>query len=196
MDARYWQNRYESGDTPWDIGGISPAILDILTLLPSKDLRILIPGAGFGHEAKWLHERGFSNVTVCDWAPSAMQGLLTRCPDFPKDHLLTTDFFTLGGLFDLILEQTFLSALPQEKWPQYADQCKALLAPEGYLTGLLFATPFKQAGPPFGATIEDYVALLDERFNQVIIYPTPRSIGPRQGNELFFKASQRHVPIN
>jgi len=188
MDARYWQNRYETGDTPWDIGGNSPAIMDVLTQLAPKDLRILIPGAGHGYEVCWLHREGFSQVTVCDWAPSALEHIRKSCPGFPKEHLVESDFFELEGCYDLIIEQTFLSALPPETWPRYMDQCAKLLSPSGCLTGLLFASPFGRPGPPFGAYQQEYEALFSRRFWDLEIHLTSQSLGPRKGNELFFKA--------
>lgn len=190
IDARYWQNRYQLEDTPWDIGGISPAMQEVLESLASPDLRILIPGAGRGYEAGWLHRHGFRNITVCDWAKAALDGLRANCLDFPDENLILADFFNLRGEYDVILEQTFLSALHPDQWPSYMNHCADLLLPGGRLTGLLFASRFPKPGPPFGADESAYRSLLSPRFTIDAMGITPNSIRPRQGNELFFNATR------
>jgi methyl halide transferase len=188
LDARYWQNRYLEGNTPWDIGGISPAILDYLEALPPGPLRILIPGAGKAHEAKWLLGHGFTDVWVCDWAEAAILAFRDIAPEFPERQLLCRDFFTLEGPFDLILEQTFVSALPPERWPDWAACCARLLRPGGRVAGLLFATPFENPGPPFGAHREGYQKVMAPWLDVSRMDISLRSIPPRLGNELFFEA--------
>lgn len=188
MDARYWQNRYLQGDTSWDIGGISPAILDYLQALPADTGRILIPGAGKAHEAAWLREHGFPDVWVCDWAEAAITEFLKHCPGFPAEQALCRDFFTLEGPFDLILEQTFVSALPPERWGDWAAHCASILRPGGRVAGLLFASAFEKPGPPFGAVQEVYETIFRPHFAHLAIGPCTRSIPPRMGNELFFEA--------
>lgn len=190
FDARYWQSRYEAGNTPWDIGYPSPALIRYFDQLPDKSIRILIPGAGFGHEAAWLLANGFANTFVCEWAPTAVAGFLVAYPAFPKDHILEGDFFKLEDSFDLLVEQTFLSAIHPDQWDRYALQCKRLLDPGGTLAGLLFAQPFEEDGPPFGGTPEQYMALFSPHFNQVSLSPCEHSIGPRQGRELFLEARE------
>ena len=188
LDAEYWQSRYAEDDAPWDLGAISPAILEILDGLDNKSMQILIPGSGRGHEAVYLRQKGFSNVYLCDWASGAFDYLLEGFPSYPKEQLLIQDFFTLDQKFDLILEQTFFCALPRTMRYDYARKMGELLTDEGRLTGLLFASEFEKPGPPFGGTKIEYISIFEPYLEVEYMAIAMNSIPPRQGNELIFRA--------
>ncbi len=187
LSPEYWEQRYREGYTPWNIGHVSPPLKRFMDGIGDKKAHILIPGAGHAHEAAYLHRQGFTQVWVCDWAPSAFQGLLDEAPDFPRDHLLVSDFFALDMEVDIILEQTFFCAIDPAKRPDYAGKAAQLLRPGGILAGLLFAEPFEQPGPPFGGTAEEYLSYFKPYFEVLYMGLTPDSIKPRQGRELFFE---------
>lgn len=149
--------------------------------------RILIPGAGRGYEAEYLHAAGFENVFVADIAPEALRALHQRVPSFPVAHLLEQDFFALPSApaYDLIVEQTFFCALSPGLRPAYARQCAALLQPGGTLMGLLFDTEFATAGPPFGGSRPEYESYFAPYFDFLHFASAYNSIKPRQGKELF-----------
>ena len=107
LDAPYWEGRYASKNTGWDIGDISTPIKEFVDGLSDKSLQVLIPGAGNGHEAIYMREKGFDKVTVLDWSVSALNNIKSASPDFPDDYLIKGDFFEHLGQYDLILEQTF-----------------------------------------------------------------------------------------
>ena len=187
MDAKWWNEHYLKDHTPWDIGAPSKPLVHFFESLNNKQLKILIPGAGRAWEAAWLHHHGFKNVYVCDWAPEPLQIFRQNVPDFPSMHLIEQDFFQLEGQYDLIVEQTFLSALPPEMWPAYAKKTAALLKPGGILAGVVFATPFENPGPPFGAYEETYRSIF-EPFYQILDFRIcDASILPRKNNEFFMK---------
>lgn len=190
LSATYWENRYKESNTPWDIGYVSPPLLHYFETLQDKSLRILIPGAGRAHEALFLHKAGFSQVWVCDWAKESFLHLQKEAGDFPKDRLLIGDFFELKMEVDLIVEQTFFCALPRSRREDYVVQMSQLLAPNGKLTGLLFANEFPHAGPPFGGSEEEYRRLFDSHFEIIQMHLAPDSIRPRLGKELFFELSK------
>ena len=183
----YWEKRYQAQDTPWDIGYASPPLIHYLETLNEREQRILIPGAGRAYEAVWLHDKGFRNVFVCDWAPSAFKRLKEKAPDFPESRMLVSDFFGLVGRFDLILEQTFFSALPPKRRLAYAQKVQALLQPAGRLAGLLFAHPFDHQGPPFGGTAAEYEDLFKPYFDILQLQVAEDSIAPRAGRELLIE---------
>lgn len=188
LDARYWQTRYLEGNTPWDIGYAAPALVNYFRQLPDPQIRILIPGAGFGHEAAWLMHHGFENTWICDWAPKALEAFQQRHPSFPADRILCQDFFSLQLEVDLIIEQTFLSALPPPLRTTYVYKCHQCLSPVGRYAGLLFSQAFEQEGPPFGGTKSEYHDLFSKHFSEVLIEDCPDSIGPRLGREVFIEA--------
>ncbi|NVO32764.1 methyltransferase domain-containing protein [Hymenobacter lapidiphilus] len=188
LDTAYWQQRYEIGQTGWDAGGITPPLREYFNQLGLPDSRrILIPGAGRGYEAEYLHRAGWPGVFVADLAPAALEDLQARVPDFPAVQLLLADFFALepAPLFDLIVEQTFFCALNPGLRPAYARQCARLLRPGGTLMGLLFDTEFAQAGPPFGGSREEYRTYFEPYFDFGHFAAAINSLPPRQGRELF-----------
>ncbi len=184
--SEYWQERYINKDTPWDIGYASTPLAAFVDQLTDKSLSILIPGAGKAHEAIHLHQLGFKNVIVCDWAPAAFQYLRENEPSFPLENMLVSDFFDLDLQVDLILEQTFVSAIHPNRRSDFAKKASELLRPKGAMVGLLFGVEFPFEGPPFGGTILDYKQVFENHFNIKILEKARNSIKPREGNELFF----------
>jgi thiopurine S-methyltransferase len=187
LDQAYWQSRYELHDTPWDIGHVAPPLKAFVDNLEDRATRILIPGAGKAFEAIYLHQKGFKEVYVLDWAMSAFEYLLSEVPDFPREHLLCTDFFELQGQYDLILEQTFFCALEPSLRQAYVSKMASLLPSGGTLAGLLFASHFEKNGPPFGGTETEYRTLFDVHFEISCLKMAENSILPRMNNELFFE---------
>ncbi|HKL35235.1 MAG TPA: hypothetical protein VJ899_02985 [Salegentibacter sp.] len=183
----FWSQRYEQNQTGWDLGEISSPLKAYIDQLEDKDLKILIPGAGNAYEAEYLFKQGFRNVYVADISEKPLQNLLSRVPDFPKDHLLNINFFEIDDKFDLILEQTFFCALPIDSRKDYAEKTAELLKQNALLCGLLFSFPLTENGPPFGGSKEEYLTYFSPYFEIEILEICYNSIKPRQGNELFFK---------
>lgn len=67
-----WQQRYESGDTPWDSGQPSSRLLEVLRDHQIPSGRALELGCGTGASAIALAQRGF-DVTAIDLAPLAIE---------------------------------------------------------------------------------------------------------------------------
>jgi thiopurine S-methyltransferase len=185
LDQTYWNQRYLENNTPWDAGEPTTPIKNYVDSLDDHDIKILIPGAGNGHEARYLFEKGFTNVWVCDWAEEALSRFSESLPEFPKSQLLNIDFFKISQQFDLIIEQTFLSALPPGLRESYVEKTAALLQVGGRLVGLLFANPFSFEGPPFGGTNEEYLQLFSPKFEIEKLEMCYNSIPPRKDQELF-----------
>jgi methyl halide transferase len=184
LSQSYWDERWQKGETGWDIGQASPALVAYLSQVKDKNVRILIPGAGSGYEADWLWANGFRNVTICDWSPKALDGIQQRIPDFPKENLVAGDFFELEREFDLIMEQTFFCALPVSLRHAYAIKMFSLLAQGGTLAGLMFDFPL-ESGPPFGGSVKEYQELFRGLFDIKTMERCYNSIKPREGRELF-----------
>lgn len=68
LDKTYWEQRYQNGETGWDIGYASPQIIDYFNSINTKEASILIPGCGNAHEAKELLKLGFTNISLIDIA--------------------------------------------------------------------------------------------------------------------------------
>ena len=189
LNADYWERRWQDQQTGWDIGQASPPLMHYVTPLLSDNPRILIPGAGRAYEAIALHQMGFTNVMVCDWAATAFDHLRASEPKFPEEHLLVGDFFDLplSSEVDLVLEQTFFCAIDPSLRPRYVEKMYDILRPGGRLAGVLFAKPFPFTGPPFGGTRREYEALFSKQFQILQLEVSPHSIRPRLGNEFFLE---------
>jgi transcriptional antiterminator Rof (Rho-off) len=193
LDRTYWETRYHTGETGWDLGGPSTPLKEYLDQLTDKDLKILIPGGGRAWEAEYAHRLGFRNVFVIDLTDAPFKDLLTRCPDFPKDHLLMGDFFAHEGQYDRILEQTFFCALDPTLRDRYVAKMKQLLNPGGKLVGVLFNDTLNADRPPFGGYKADYEPIFRRQFAHVSMEPCHNSIKPRAGRELWLVAQKAAV---
>lgn len=187
MDSNYWQKRYENDQIGWDIGYISTPIKAYFDNVADKEMKILIPGGGNGHEAAYLWANGFKNVHLCDWAAAPLEDFAKKNPTFPKNQLLHLDFFELEDKFDCVIEQTFFCALPPDRRSDYAEKMAAILKEGGKLVGLLFGVDFEREGPPFGGDKAEYLEYFHPHFSEISIVPCANSIPPRQGSELFIE---------
>jgi 1,4-dihydroxy-6-naphthoate synthase len=181
----YWTSRYVNNMSGWDVGEITPPIKAYVDTIEDKTLTILIPGAGNAYEAEYLHNQGFTNVTICDLSMKPLKNLKERCPSFPDNHLIQGDFFDLDHTFDLIIEQTFFCAINPSLREPYAKKSKSILNPNGQIIGLMFDVVFPFNGPPFGGCMADYKMLFSKYFDNVSMEKCTTSIAPRLGNEIF-----------
>ncbi|NNK12536.1 MAG: SAM-dependent methyltransferase, partial [Flavobacteriaceae bacterium] len=62
----FWDQRYLNRKMGWDIGEVSSPLKAYIDQLSSKDIRILVPGAGNGYEVAYLYENGFKDVYALD----------------------------------------------------------------------------------------------------------------------------------
>lgn len=189
LSQEYWNNRYETEQTGWDLKTISPPLKAYIDQLTNKNLRILIPGCGSGYEAEYLKKQGFQNVTVIDFAPLVVEKMQSYMSDYQNVNIICTDFFTHNGEYDLIIEQTFFCALNPSLRTKYVQKMNELLAKNGKLVGLLFGVQFSN-NPPFGGSKEEYLDLFSNAFKINVLEPCHNSIKPRQGSELFFNFSK------
>ena len=185
LDQSFWNSRWEKQQTGWDIGMASPAITNFMQQYPNKDAAILIPGCGNAHEADWLLQNGFTNITLIDIAPKAVALLLEKYADNPEIKVILGDFFEHQGQYDLIIEQTFFCAIDPNLRSSYVAQSSALLKPGGKIIGVLFNTNFEKAGPPFGGDKTEYRQLFENHFNVKKLENCYNSIKPRANAEVF-----------
>ena len=189
LSQDYWNNRYETERTGWDLKAVSPPLKSYIDQLTDKNLSILIPGCGSGYEAEYLAKRGFQNVTVVDFAPLAVERMKINFADYQHINIIYQDFFAHTGEYDLILEQTFFCSLNPSSRTKYVQKMSELLTTKGKLVGLLFDIQFPN-NPPFGGSREEYLDLFSDAFNINILEPCYNSVKPRQGSELFFNFSK------
>ena len=193
FEKDYWEFKWKNGQTGWDIGHLSPPIQHFIDTLSEKETKILIPGAGNAYEGEYLYKKDFKHTHLLDYSPLPFDNLLNRFPQFPKENLFNSDFFTFTGKYDLILEQTFFSAIPPADRISYASKMHDLLEDNGLLVGLLFSIEFGNSHPPFGGSKEEYTQLFSPLFDIEILETSYNSIAPRKGSELFIKLRKKII---
>ena len=185
LDQTYWNTRWQREETGWDLGIASPAITEYMLQYTNKDAAILIPGCGNAYEAEFLIEKGFTNITLIDIAPEAVEKIKKRFEGKTQVRILCEDFFIHKGQYDLIIEQTFFCAIPPFKREEYAQKIASILRSKGKIIGLLFDKNFVEKGPPFGGCACEYKPLFNPYFEIHKMETCYNSITPRKKNELF-----------
>ena len=192
LNKDFWEQKYQANTTGWDLGKPSTPIISYLEQLTNKNISILIPGCGNGHEAEWAIKNGFTNVHVLDIAPSAIANFKKRYPNFNTENLHTADFFEHIGNYDLIIEQTFFCAIDPILRKKYAEKMQSLLNENGKLVGLLFNTEF-ETGPPFGGSKEEYKKYFSPYFLFKYFENCYNSVKPRASTELFMLLKRKAI---
>jgi SAM-dependent methyltransferase len=187
LNADFWNQRYLTQDTRWDLGACSPPLKAYFDQLENKAISVLIPGAGNAYEGKYLNQLGFQSITILDIAHTVVERLKEELSDQPSIRIIESDFFKQDGQYDLIIEQTFFCALDPQLRNDYVKHMHDLLKPEGKLVGLLFNKDFNQPFPPFGGSEVEYRSLFSPWFTIDIMEACYNSHPARQGNELFIQ---------
>lgn len=186
LNESFWNDRYRSNNTGWDLGEVSPPLKKYIDQLQDKTIRILIPGAGNAHEALYLVKQGFKDITVVDVSSVLIERLKKEWHAIPEITLIHNDFFQHEGKYDLIFEQTFFCAISPNLREAYVQKIKTLLADNGRLVGVLFDREF-EGGPPFGGCKEEYLEQFKTDFSQVSIQPCSDSHPARMGSEVWIE---------
>ncbi|MCB1053214.1 MAG: methyltransferase domain-containing protein [Acidobacteria bacterium] len=188
-----WSERWKTGDTPWDLGTSTPALLEFREHLDSGN-RVLVPGCGRGHDAHLLWKMGFK-VTGIDLAAEALEHAQSQYPHSGV-RWMVKDFLTvsLTTKFDAVWEYTSFCAMDPEQRPQYFSQIAKHLRKGGLYGGLVFTkVPNPDKGePPYQIEENAFKQLLEPHFEIIDWVPAyPKSVKARRGNELWFLAEKK-----
>lgn len=191
LNESFWNGRWENNQTGWDIGEQSPAITTYMAQYSDKKAAILIHGCGNAHEADWLLQNGFSNITLIYIAPKTVVQLNEKYDQIPEVNIILGDFFEHQGKYDLIIEQTFFCAIAPSLRKKYVTQSASLLNENGCSIGLLFNTSFEKQVPPFGGSLTEYKLLFEKKFIIKKMEECYNSIQARANTEVFIKLIKR-----
>jgi SAM-dependent methyltransferase len=189
LDAEYWNDRYKAGQTGWDMHQASPPLTNYIDSLSDKKMKILIPGCGNAHEAEYLLNKRFTNVTLIDISEVVTKRVAAKYRNQPI-KIVCGDFFKHTGSYDLILEQTFFCTLSSTMREKYIEKCFELLESNGKVAGVLFNKPLGIPGPPFILGDEEYKKIFGSKFTITRYEECKNSIPPRLGSEVFFEAEK------
>ena len=187
-DPTDWEARYRAGDTPWDEGCASPALVEFLSRHPIHG-EILVPGSGPGHDVRALaaqSARGDS-VTGLDLSPTA----ITLARSFPvagNERHEQGDLFHLPSSwhhrFDWVVEHTCFCAIPPVRRADYVRAISRVLNPGGHYLAIFFLDPGVDEGPPHGATREEIAGLFDPDFELLEEWIPEMTFEGREGQEI------------
>ncbi|MEM9802262.1 MAG: hypothetical protein AAGA20_18190, partial [Planctomycetota bacterium] len=170
--AHDWANRYESGNTPWDLGGPHPELAlrlqDGRLAPPREGARVLVPGAGRGHDALALARRGW-DVTAID-VVEALSGTLGPALERYGGRFLVVDALTYEDEpFELLFDHTFFCAISPDVREEWGRRAAALVAPSGHYAALMFPVgrPAAEGGPPYGMDATAVTTALGAEFRRL-----------------------------
>ena len=185
MSQNYWEERYQTGDMPWEKGDPSPGLVDFLNAHPELPRgTVCVPGCGTGHDVRAWAAAGFK-VFGFDIAPSAVRLAAQRT----REAGLTAQFQLLDFLsesppaqFDWIFEHTLFCAIQPEQRDAYVQSVLRWLNPNGQYLAVNYLIPDCD-GPPFGTTREEQWQRFSPHFDLLHEW-VPRSYPNRTGLEL------------
>jgi methyl halide transferase len=183
-DQAEWENRYQTGDMPWEKGEPSPGLVDFLAAHPELPrATVCVPGCGTGHDARAWARAGFS-VSGFDIAPSAVRlaaektlqaGLQAKYShaDFLED--------APPARFDWLFEHTLFCAIDPARRDDYVRAVLEWLKPAGNYLAVNYMIP-DEDGPPFGTSREELLERFTPHF-ELLEEWVPRSYPNRTGLE-------------
>jgi SAM-dependent methyltransferase len=185
-----WEADYQRGTDGWDLGGPTPVFKRLAASREFPPGRMLVPGAGRGHDAREFARRGFQ-VTAVDFSPSAAREMERLAEPEAPLQILQQDIFTLShkldGTFDYMLEYTCFCAIDPARRGDYADLVQRLLKPGGAYIDLAFPLDGRAGGPPFAVGRDEIMGLFQERGFTLVRREKPAdSISPRRNAEELF----------
>ena len=123
--GRDWNDRYATGQTPWDSGAPSLEMQRVVRDRAIAPRRMLEIGCGTGTNAVWFAQQGFE-VTAVDLVPLAIDNAVARAKGagvkvrFEAANLLdaaVTSQLAAGGPFEFIFDRGVYHCLREENQP-------------------------------------------------------------------------------
>ncbi len=193
----FWTSRYESGQTPWDFGGVPADLKEYLRSNP-KGGRVLIPGCGWGYEVQAFADAGY-DVTAIDISPAAVERAHKLVSSALSNRIMVRDFFQHHGFahasFDLVYERNFLDALLPERREAYRDHMSRLLKYGGSLIGYFYyQNTDLNEGPPFGLAWGEADDLFSRHFILMKDMPVADSLPIYAGRERWQERRRNSSP--
>ncbi len=185
MSAPDWEERYQSGDMPWEKGAASPGLVDFLKANPDLPRgTVAVPGCGTGHDVRAWAKAGFDAFGF-DLAPSAIRLSKARTKAAGlKAKFELRDFLKSAPprKFDYLFEHTLFCAIDPSLREAYVKAVRRWLKPSGEFVAVHYMIPDKD-GPPFGTTRREIHRHFSPYFDLQAEW-VPRSYPNRTGLEL------------
>ncbi len=152
-DRMHWDERYRTGQTPWETGQPSSELRRVVTETPIAPCRAVELGCGTGANTLWLGQQGF-DATGLDLSPLAVERARRRAREAGvRVSFLEADVLCppgeLTGPFDFFFDRGCYHAVRREDVQGYLQTLRRL-TPPGSL-GLVLAGNAREPhdpGPP------------------------------------------------
>jgi len=168
IEERY-RERYESGDTPWDVGQPDFNLIEVVTNTPILSCQVLDIGCGTGDNSIWLAQNGFQ-VIGTDTSEIALQKAKEKASranvecDFVLADFLKSEI--AGAPFGFIFDRgCFHSFSAEEERRRFAQHVAGHLEDAGlWLTIVGNADEHRQGPGPPQRTAGDIVLAVEPYF--------------------------------
>ena len=164
-----FKKRYESGDTPWDIGKPDFNLIQTVTTVPIEPCNALDIGCGTGDNSIWLSQNQF-HVTGIDISEIAIQKAIEKASKANvKCTFIVIDFLANkieGAPFGFVFDRgCFHSLNSDEERKSFAENVAAHLEKDGLWLSLVGSGDEQRQGPgPPRRTARDIVNSVEPYF--------------------------------
>ncbi len=149
-----WDDRYATGDLPWDTGEPDHHLVEVVRSRPVPPGSALEIGCGTGTNALWLAHQGFSVLGI-DVSPIAIdQARAKTAEQEVACRFATLDFLQSeipNGPFDFVFDRGCFHVFDDaDEHAQFAHRVAQMLSPDGLWLSLIGSTegPERDHGPP------------------------------------------------
>ncbi len=181
MGIPFWLEKWEKGETPWDLGGPHPSLPQLVSNLgifftENKRAKAVEIGCGGGHDSFFLAEQGFDVTGIDLSAVATRQARLSyqEAVDAGRLRFVAADIFDDTALpylsqADLIYDRALLCALPEQARARFKTSIATHLK-VGCLYASIIAAKLSPAvitGPPFALTENELLEMVGPQFDLV-----------------------------
>ena len=183
----FWEEVYARGGDGWELGAPAPPLVDFFATARLNGARVVVPGCGRGHDARFLAGLGYDTVGF-DFSPAALAAARTLAErEGSAARFEQRDVFGLGrelpNAFDGAWEYTCFCAIDPARRAEYVTSLAGTIRPGGWLLGCFYPLRGNAAGPPFPVSTDGVRRALRPAFRVERAFPPPRSARGRQGRE-------------
>ncbi len=165
----HFKKRYESGDTPWDIGKPDFNLIQTVTTVASEPCKALDIGCGTGDNSIWLSQKNFQVIGI-DTSEIAIEKAIGKASKANvKCTFIVIDFLTNrieGAPFGFAFDRgCFHSLNSDEERKSFAENVAAHLKEGGLWLSLVGSADEQRHGPgPPQRTARDMVNSVESYF--------------------------------
>ena len=165
----HYQERYQAGDTPWDVGRPDFNLIQVVTTRPIQPCKALDIGCGTGDNSIWLAQKNF-DVIGLDTSEIAIKKAIEKAAEakvkctFKLVNFLTSTIeeAPFGFVFD---RGCFHSLSGEEERRRFAEKVAAHLEKDGLWLSILGNADEKRLAPgPPQRTARDIVNSVEPYF--------------------------------